>query len=173
MGQSAGAIPKGVLFAASYAEASGQPMLQGHGVSRKISGGEQAHPVFFPEGALKGDRRIVPYEAVPSDNSFQPSEQAATPLRPLEIVDKPAEPRGGFHPPEQCHNLVVLQMMGGQRTQEDVHRLLRPKGECIAGNPLDGEFLRSGFRGCARRVRVQVDAGELDGNATLAAQPAI
>ena len=137
-----------------HAQPSRPPTFYRHHPRWNISRRQQAYPILLPEGSPERDRPIMLHNPMPRHQSKHPT----TPLRPFQIVDKPTQLYGRFHPPQQRHDLFVLQMMCQQRTNDDIHRLLRPIHQSIAGQPCNSELLWRGLRCCARRIRIQVDS---------------
>jgi hypothetical protein len=50
----------------------------------------------------------MPYKPVPSRKPVYPPKHPATPLRPLQIIDKPTNLRSRFHPTQQRDNFFIL-----------------------------------------------------------------
>ena len=140
-------------------------MLYRHRVVRNLSRCQQPHPVLLPKGPPEGHQPIMLHKSVPPQHPRHAPKHSATPLRPLQIIDEPTYLRSPFHPPQQCDDLLILQMMCRQRTHDDIHRLLRPIHQSIAGHPRDSELFRRGLRGRSCRIRIQIDPCQLYGDA--------
>ena len=132
---------------APYTQPSRPPMFHRHCLLGNPGPSQQPDPVFIPECPPEGYRAIMSDKPVPARHPFQQRKHSTTPLRPLEIIDKPTNLRIRFHPTQQRYDLFILQMMRHERTHDDVHRFLRPIHESIAGHPCDSEFLWRGL-GC-------------------------
>ena len=135
------------------------PMLHRHSFLRGRSHRQQSQPVLVLERPTKRHRTIMPHKPVPSHDPRNPAEHSATPLRTLQIVDKPPCLRSRFHPPQQSNNLLILQMMRHQRAHDDIHWSSRSILQSVTGHPRNPVLLRSGLRCCTGRIRVQIDPG--------------
>jgi len=78
---------------------------------------------LLPQGPAEGHRPSCAHKRVPAHHLRYPPKHSATPFRPSQIIDKPACPRGRFHPPQQRNDLLLLQMMRHQRAHDDIRRL--------------------------------------------------
>ncbi len=136
-----------------HTQPSWPPLLHCHCLLRDLSRSQKAYPILLPEGPTEGYWSIVPHKPVPS----HPSKYPTTPLRPFQIIDKPTDLHSCFHPLQQRDDLLVFQMMRHQRTNDDVHRLLRSIHHSIACYPCDSELLRRGLHCCTRSIRIQID----------------
>src|ERR1700744_282691 len=83
-----------------HTQPSRPPVLHRNNRSRNLSRGQQPYPILLPESPPEGDRPIMPHKAVPSRQLRHPAKHSATPLRPLQIVNKPSCLRSRFHPPK-------------------------------------------------------------------------
>ncbi len=147
-----------------HTQPSRPPMLHRDSLAPNRSHRQQPQPVLLPERPTERHRPIMPNKPVPSHHLRHPPKHSATPLRPLQIIDKPTCLRGRFHPPQQRNDLLILQMMCHQRAHNDIHRLLRSILQSVPGHPRNPELLRSGLHCGTRCIRIQVDPRQLHSN---------
>src|ERR1700722_16790233 len=120
-----------------HAQPSRPPLLHRHSLLRDLSRSQEPYPILLPEGPPERHWPVMPHKPVPPF----PPKYPTTPLRSLQIIDKPTYLHGCFHPPQQRDDLLVLQMMCEQRAHDDIDRLLRSILQSIAGHPIDsGSF---------------------------------
>lgn len=98
--------------------------------------GQQPFPIVVPESAPEGNRAVMEHKRVPPKYFRDEEKQPTTPLGPLQIIDEPTDPRCGFHPSQEIDDLIILQMMCHQRTQDDIRRSVGPIHQSVAGHPL-------------------------------------
>ncbi len=79
-----------------------------------------------------------------------------------EIVDEPSGHGGVLHPLNEADDFVVGEMVGEERTDDEMRGLRRRIGEYVAGEPLNAACRGAGFGGDGGSVGIEVDAGKFD-----------
>ena len=110
--------------------------------SRRQSSGTKARAIEM--------RPSLQHEMMPAR---RPGEQAEAVIRQpmaMQVADEPAAPRMRLHPTDERHHLVVGEMMGELRADDEVEFFARIDGEHVAGAIGDG---RAGIGRVTRRPR--------------------
>ena len=139
-------------------------LLDGGGCDTGLS--EHALPVVGDEGAAERDGAVVRDVAVPAEEERDEAEESGGAAAAVEIVDEPAEAGVDFHPAKVADDFGGAEVVGEERAEDDVGLLCGGVGEDVGGEELNvgsaGVFAAE-FESGAGGVRVEVDAGELDG----------
>ena len=150
--------------------------------------GEEGVPIPGAEGTAEGDGAVVHADRVPADDA---AEQGAKGLEAKhgadrdveasgargagEVIDEPAEGGGAVLPGEDANDLGVFKVVHEEAGQDEIRRLGEGEREGVGGEPGDGGTAETGvmgpgaeigFAGKTRGLRVEINAGEGDGEAT-------
>jgi hypothetical protein len=85
-----------------------------------------------------------------------------------EIVDEPADRRVALHPLDEADDVALDEVVGEERTDDEVNGLVRLLSEDVGRYPADRACGRCGFGRDGDGVGVDVEAGEFDSHAARA-----
>jgi hypothetical protein len=148
-----------------YAKAAGGEAADDYVCCGESGGGAVTLPVFWDEGAGDGDGAVVLHKGMQAHDAGKQAEEAVGRDISGEIVDEPAVEGVGFQPLKEADDFVVGEMVGEERSDDEMRMLVGGVGEDVAGDPLNAACGRAGFRGDGGGVGVEVEAGEFDGYA--------
>src|ERR1035441_10061003 len=84
------------------------------------------------------------------------------------IVDEPTEPSVGFHPLQEANDVRLSEVVGKKRADNEVNWLFRLQFKDVGRDPTNCACWFAGLGGDGDSIGIQIDAGELDGNAARA-----
>lgn len=160
------------VFEAEAGEAGGK---DADGGGRDFGEGKEMLPVCGAEGAAERDRAVVACEGVPAEEGGEQAVEAGGAGGAGEVVDEPAEAGGLVLPAEHADDPVLFQVVHEKARDDEVRRVRGGKGEGVCGKPEDGRgraqarvargAAEFGLTGEDGGLGVEIDAGEIDGNA--------
>ncbi len=122
--------------------------------------GQRPVPVGRDKAARDRHRPVVADEPMPAHQLGQRGEAVEGDRRAAQVVDEPAARAVRLHPAQKGPHLAVVQVVGDQRTDDEVDRFGGGEGEDVAGAEVDAER-RVGRRPCGGRARrVEIDADQ-------------
>jgi hypothetical protein len=122
---------------------------------------QQRVPLGAPEGSSDRDLAVLTHEAVPESKTGKDRETVIGEGVAVEVANEPAASGVQLQPSQECHDLLVLKVVGELRCDDEIELLRRPVGEGIVIYEFDpGGRVGRFFRGSAGSG-VQIDTGQL------------
>ncbi len=109
---------------------------------------EQRFPLGAPEGPSDGDLAILAHESVPEGEAGEEGEPVIGEGVTVEVADEPAAGGVLLQPSQERDDLLVRQVVGELRRDDEVEFLRRPVGEGVIVDEVDsGGWVGGFFRG--------------------------
>src|SRR5262249_45647972 len=118
----------------------------------------QPLPVCRHECARDRDSSVTQNKMMPASKPCQNTEPVIRHPMAMQVGDEPAATRVRIHPMDKLYDLIIGQVMGELRADDEIEDLVLIESKCIARTIRDRHI--SGLAGGSRCPRVEVDTFE-------------